>query len=57
MKLNVIYGIVADVLIHFSRVIFSDRSFQIPLTRKEIAEMAGTSGESAGRVPAKFTGN
>lgn len=50
------YGRIADVLIYFSKVIFSNSKFQIPLTRQEIAEMVGTSRESAGRVLAKFTG-
>ena len=51
-----IYGRIADVLIYFSKVIFSNKRFQIPLTRQEIADMVGTSGESTGRVLAKFTG-
>ncbi|MFN8240930.1 MAG: hypothetical protein U0X39_09280 [Bacteroidales bacterium] len=29
----------ADILIYLSRVIFKSTHFQIPLTRKEIAEM------------------
>lgn len=49
-----IYGRIADLLIYFSKVIFSDTKFQIPLTRKEIADMVGTSRESTGRVLAKF---
>jgi len=51
-----IYGRIADVLIYFSKVIFSSKRFQIPLTRQEIAEMVGTSRESTGRVLAKFVG-
>ena len=51
-----IYGRIADILIYFSKVIFSNKRFQIPLTRQEIAEMVGTSRESTGRVLAKFTG-
>ena len=49
-----IYGRIADILIYFSKVIFSDNKFQIPLTRQEIADMVGTSRESTGRVLAKF---
>ena len=51
-----IYGRIADVLIYFSKVIFSNKRFQIPLTRQEIADMVGTSRESTGRVLVKFTG-
>jgi len=50
-----IYGRIADVLIYFSKVIFSNKRFQIPLTRQEIADMVGTSRESTGRVLVKFT--
>jgi CRP-like cAMP-binding protein len=49
-----IYGRVADILIYFSRIIFSSEIFQIPLTRSELAEMCGTSRESIGRVIAGF---
>jgi CRP-like cAMP-binding protein len=48
------YGRVADMLLYFSKVVFSDTKFNIPLSRKEIADMVGTSRESAGRVMAKF---
>jgi len=49
-----IYGRMADILIYFSRVIFKKNEFQILLSRKEIAEMVGTTRESIGRVFAKF---
>jgi CRP-like cAMP-binding protein len=49
-----IYGRIADILIYFSKVIFSSHKFQIPLTRHEIADMVGTSRESTGRALAKF---
>jgi CRP-like cAMP-binding protein len=49
-----VYGRIADVLSYFSKVIFSDDEFLIPLTRQEIAYMVGTSRESTGRVLAKF---
>jgi CRP-like cAMP-binding protein len=48
------YGRIADMLIYFSRVVFSSTKFQIPLTRREVADMVGTSRESTGRVLAKF---
>jgi CRP-like cAMP-binding protein len=49
-----IYSRIADILIYFSRIIFSSNKIQIPLTRSELAEMAGTSRESIGRVFTKF---
>jgi CRP-like cAMP-binding protein len=49
-----IYGRIADILIYFSRIIFSSNKFQIPLTRYELAGMVGTSRESTGRVITKF---
>jgi CRP-like cAMP-binding protein len=49
-----IYGRIADMLLYFSRVVFSNSRFQIPLTRREVADMVGTSRESTGRVLAKF---
>jgi CRP-like cAMP-binding protein len=48
------YGRIADMLIYFSKVVFSSSRFQIPLSRREIADMVGTSRESAGRVLSKF---
>lgn len=50
-----IYGRVADILIYLSQVIFNSPEFQIPLTRREIADMVGTSRESTGRVLRKFS--
>jgi len=49
-----IYARVADILIYFSKIIFSSAKLQIPLTRSELAEMCGTSRESIGRVIAIF---
>jgi CRP-like cAMP-binding protein len=49
-----IYGRVADILIYFSKIIFSSTILPIPLTRSELAEMCGTSRESIGRVIAVF---
>jgi CRP-like cAMP-binding protein len=48
------YGRIADMLLYFSRVVFSSTKFQIPLSRREVADMVGTSRESAGRVLSKF---
>jgi len=47
-------GRIADMLLYFSTVVFSGSKFQIPLSRREIADMVGTSRESAGRVLSKF---
>lgn len=49
-----IYGRIADLLIYFSNVVFVSSKFQIPLSRREIADMVGTSRESTGRVLSKF---
>jgi CRP-like cAMP-binding protein len=48
------YGRIADMLLYFSGVVFSGSKFQIPLSRREMADMVGTSRESAGRVLSKF---
>lgn len=48
------YGRIADMLIYFSRVVFASTKFQLPLTRREVADMVNTSRESTGRVLAKF---
>jgi CRP-like cAMP-binding protein len=45
-----VFGRIADILLYFSRVIFRSDLIQIPLNRREIAEMVGTSRESTGRV-------
>jgi CRP-like cAMP-binding protein len=42
-------GKVADVLLYFSNVIFESSCFILPLTRKEIAYMIGTSRESVSK--------
>jgi CRP-like cAMP-binding protein len=49
-----IYGRIAEILIYFSKVIYCDNKFQVPLTRNEIADMVGTSRESTGRIFSKF---
>jgi len=48
------FGRIADMLLYFSKVVFSSTNFQIPLSRREVADLVGTSRESAGRVLAKF---
>ncbi len=48
--LNQIYkqlpGRIAEVLLYFSEVIYKSNSFTFPLTRKELADFAGTTKES-----------
>ncbi len=44
-----IFGKVADALLYFSSVIFQSSSFALPLSRKEIAHMIGTSRESVSK--------
>lgn len=44
-----IFGKVADALLYFANVIFKSESFQLPLSRKEIANMIGTSRESVSK--------
>ncbi len=49
-----IYGRVADLILYFSKVIFSNTKFHMPLSRREVADMVSASRESAGRVLSKF---
>lgn len=44
-----IFGKVADALLYFSSVIFDSPNFNLPLSRKEIAFMIGTSRESVSK--------
>lgn len=44
-----IYGKVADALLYFSTVIFESPNFNLPLSRKEISHMIGTSRESVSK--------
>jgi len=39
-------GKIADVLLYFSEVIYKSQKFHFPLTRRELAELAGTTKES-----------
>lgn len=47
-------GRVADIILYFSDEIFKSTSFTIPLTRQEIAELAGTTKESLIRTLSEF---
>ncbi|PKQ61229.1 hypothetical protein BZG02_16480 [Labilibaculum filiforme] len=44
-----IFGKVADALLYFSSVIFESSNFTLPLSRKEISYMIGTSRESVSK--------
>ena len=47
-------GRVADIIIYFSEVIYKSDSFIFPLTRQELAELAGTTKESIIRTLSEF---
>lgn len=47
-------GRVADVLLYFSEVIYKSTRFSFPLTRRELAELAGTTKESFIRTLTEF---
>lgn len=47
-------GRIADVILYFSGVIFNSESFEFPFTRRELAELAGTTKESFIRTLAEF---
>ena len=47
-------GRIADVILYFSEVIFKSDSFEFPFTRRELAELAGTTKESFIRTLAEF---
>jgi CRP-like cAMP-binding protein len=47
-------GRIADVLIYFSREVFNSSKFSFPLTRRELAELAGTTKESFIRTLTEF---
>ena len=47
-------GRVADIILYFSEDIFESNEFAIPLTRQEIAELAGTTKESLIRTLSEF---
>jgi CRP-like cAMP-binding protein len=47
-------GRIADVLLYFSEEIYHSRTFEFPLTRNELAELAGTTKESFIRTINEF---
>jgi CRP-like cAMP-binding protein len=47
-------GRIADVILYFSEVIFKNIEFEFPFTRRELAELAGTTKESFIRTLAEF---
>jgi CRP-like cAMP-binding protein len=47
-------GRIADVLLYFSEVIYGSPEFEVPLTRKELAELSGTTKESFIRTLTEF---
>ena len=47
-------GRIADVLLFFSEKIFQSNAFDLPLTRRELAEFAGTTKESFIRTLTEF---
>ncbi len=47
-------GRIADVILYFSEVIYKNVEFEFPFTRRELAELAGTTKESFIRTLAEF---
>jgi CRP-like cAMP-binding protein len=47
-------GRIADVILYFSEVIYKNTTFTFPLTRRELAELAGTTKESFIRTLTEF---
>ncbi len=47
-------GRIADVILYFSEVLFKSNEFEFPFTRRELAELAGTTKESFIRTLAEF---
>jgi len=47
-------GRIADVILYFSDVIFKKEEFEFPFTRRELAELAGTTKESFIRTLSEF---
>jgi CRP-like cAMP-binding protein len=47
-------GRIADVLLYFAEKIYHTNSFEFPLTRRELAELAGTTKESFIRTLTEF---
>jgi CRP-like cAMP-binding protein len=47
-------GRIADVILYFAETIFKSDVFEFPFTRRELAELAGTTKESFIRTLAEF---
>ena len=47
-------GKVADVLLYFSKEIFENQCFTLPISRQDLGDMAGTTRESASRILTEF---
>jgi CRP-like cAMP-binding protein len=47
-------GRIADVILYFSEIIYNSNDFEFPLTRRELAELGGTTKESFIRTLAEF---
>jgi CRP/FNR family transcriptional regulator len=47
-------GRIADVILYFSSIIYKSEEFEFPFTRRELAELAGTTKESFIRTLAEF---
>lgn len=47
-------GRIADVILYFAETVYKKHEFEFPLTRRELAELAGTTKESFIRTLAEF---
>ena len=47
-------GRIADIILYFSEIIYHSKNFAFPLTRTELAELAGTTKESLIRTLTEF---
>jgi CRP-like cAMP-binding protein len=47
-------GRIADVILYFSEILYKTNEFEFPFTRRELAELAGTTKESFIRTLAEF---
>jgi CRP/FNR family transcriptional regulator len=47
-------GRIADVILYFAETVYKSHEFEFPLTRRELAELAGTTKESFIRTLAEF---
>jgi CRP-like cAMP-binding protein len=47
-------GRIADVILYFSEILYKSNEFEFPFTRRELAELAGTTKESFIRILAEF---